>query len=876
MVVSWPFHGRAAELDRARRALTGRAAAGSAPAGPRGVLLVGAAGAGKSWLIDEVRRTLPEPAALLVAEGSEAARGTPLGALAPLLPQRMAPEGNRWRWAADALAGAVICVDDAHLLDPMSAALLQRLVRDGQVRLLAAVRAGAGAPEGLRRLTEDRLLDRLELPPFTPAETAALLTAALGAVADRAATRLHERSQGNPLLLRELVLGAVDGGELCLEDGQWGTPPGLVPGPPSARIADLVENRVGGYGQTRPELREVLEIVAFGQPLEISLLLGMADAAVVEEAEARGLLAVADEGRRTYVRTAHPLYAEVAAARCPRVRSRRHHQALVRAVETAGARRAGDTLRIAEWRLAGGMTEDPAPLLAGARDAWAEYDTAAAARLAAAARDCGGGTEAALLLAEALSWAERYEEAEQVLWECAGSPMSELHRIRYAVLRAHGLSWGLRSFAAAEQVLREVESQVTDPVLRWEAGARRVALVGAQGDYGAALELAAGLFVEGAGGGETRRTGALLTTTAVAHAYTGRPEEARREVLRAGELLGREPAEVLALRLAQFAAEFWAGRLDGADRAADGFAELLLRRGDWPVAERSVDALYGAVLLWRGRPGPALTRFRAGIAARGTGYYDTSHLGGAAHAAALTGDVARSEAYLAAADRGAACAPVVFDRWTELARPWVAAAGGRVTRAVELARSAAEGARTAGLPGFELLALHDAARLGGVAGARAVADRMRAVASVHEGALAVACAAHVAALAGRSGPGLWEAAGEFERLGYGLFAAEAAAGAAGVALGGAAARAAAARAHALAARCTGLSPSAVPALAGLAAPALTPREREIAALAAQGLASRAIAGRLSLSPRTVDNHLTSIYAKLGIPGRTDLAAVLAP
>ncbi|MBW5487230.1 hypothetical protein GPJ59_36875, partial [Streptomyces bambusae] len=56
---------------------------------------------------------------------------------------------------------------------------------------------------------------------------------------------------------------------------------------------------------------------------------------------------------------------------------------------------------------------------------------------------------------------------------------------------------------------------------------------------------------------------------------------------------------------------------------------------------------------------------------------------------------------------------MVFDQWTELARPWVAAAGGRVTRAVELARTVADGARAAGLTGFELPALHGVARLGG-------------------------------------------------------------------------------------------------------------------------------------------------------------------
>ena len=51
---------------------------------------------------------------------------------------------------------------------------------------------------------------------------------------------------------------------------------------------------------------------------------------------------------------------------------------------------------------------------------------------------------------------------------------------------------------------------------------------------------------------------------------------------------------------------------------------------------------------------------------------------------------------------------------------------------------------------------------------------------------------------------------------------------------------------------------------------LTPREREIASLAAQGLSSNEIAQRLFLSPRTVNNHLQSTYTKLGIRGRREL------
>ena len=51
---------------------------------------------------------------------------------------------------------------------------------------------------------------------------------------------------------------------------------------------------------------------------------------------------------------------------------------------------------------------------------------------------------------------------------------------------------------------------------------------------------------------------------------------------------------------------------------------------------------------------------------------------------------------------------------------------------------------------------------------------------------------------------------------------------------------------------------------------LTPREREVAALARRGLPTTEIAGRLHLSERTVESHLARIYAKLGVSGRREL------
>ncbi|MGA9692271.1 MAG: helix-turn-helix transcriptional regulator, partial [Pseudonocardiaceae bacterium] len=54
---------------------------------------------------------------------------------------------------------------------------------------------------------------------------------------------------------------------------------------------------------------------------------------------------------------------------------------------------------------------------------------------------------------------------------------------------------------------------------------------------------------------------------------------------------------------------------------------------------------------------------------------------------------------------------------------------------------------------------------------------------------------------------------------------------------------------------------------------LTPRELEIARLAASGLSSRAIAARLVVAVRTVDNALGQVYAKLGIGRRNELASI---
>jgi DNA-binding CsgD family transcriptional regulator len=207
-----------------------------------------------------------------------------------------------------------------------------------------------------------------------------------------------------------------------------------------------------------------------------------------------------------------------------------------------------------------------------------------------------------------------------------------------------------------------------------------------------------------------------------------------------------------------------------------------------------------------------------------------------------------------------------------VAAGWARAAAGRTGEAIAAALAAAEHARARGIRAWEAVALHTAVRFGGAGPAVAPLEE---VAALMGSPLVDAFATHAAAAAAADAAGLDRVVALFEGLDARLQAAEAAAQSAAIhdrRGDSAAAFRAMTRCRSLAASCEG---ARTPALRlGMRAPWLTAREHEVAALAAGGLTSRAIAEHLVVSPRTVESHLYRIYAKLGVSDRGQLAEVL--
>ncbi|MFJ8630242.1 LuxR C-terminal-related transcriptional regulator [Streptomyces sp. NPDC093568] len=346
----WPFTGREDELELVRGALA---------AGRQGIVITGPAGSGRTRLVAEAVR------------GTDFARvaGTPetrtlrFAAFAHLVPETASLHG-----AFQHLSGVrLLLVDDAHLLDDASAALVHQLAVHGRTRLLVVTTDGAPAPGAITRLWTGDLLPRLTLEPLPREETARLLAAEAGGAGLEQLTvnRLHHLCQGDLRLMRDLVGAIRERGLLSrvpeADEREWRGPVPVT--------ATVRERTAHVLDRARTEERAILERLAFAEPLPLDLEADRLGLRAVEHLEADALVHVDDQGA---VRLAHPLHGPVLRAAAGGLRARRlsrtpeqcrpaldaERAALSRRIERADVR--ATPAPVGEWLVAEG-----APVPAG-------------------------------------------------------------------------------------------------------------------------------------------------------------------------------------------------------------------------------------------------------------------------------------------------------------------------------------------------------------------------------------------------------------------------------------------------------------------------------------------------------------------------------
>jgi DNA-binding NarL/FixJ family response regulator len=855
---AWPLVGRDRELE----------AIASARADPRchGVVVIADAGVGKSRLAREVLDIAERDGAFVGwVQATRSAAAVPLAAVADLVPDDVRSDDivaliGRSREKLRARAGSrqvVIGVDDAQLLDPVSAALVLHWATSSSAFILATVRAGTPCPDAIVSLWKDDTARRMELAYLTDDAVRSLVEAALGDPVEEAALDwVAELSRGNVLYVRELVRGAVEEGALVRSSGFW-----RLQGRPTASpsLVDLIAQRMDSL---TADHRHAIELLALGEPLALAEIGGLTSEDTLLEAESHGLIATnGDE-----VRLAHPLYGETVRATLPPLRARSLRMQLVDVLERRDAFGSDDALRAARLRLDARAALSADLAIRGARAANSAGDPdlgAELARLAGAETDLVAG----MLLAQSHMMRNRYEEAEAALAAVEPLAPGDPNARDYLRQRLSLYQWGLRRAGDVDALLDRARSWSPDS--GWRRFTDRIrATYGALRDgFDSPLDPADRADDPGVSDEARRNLAAMRTISAflsgqgdsaAAAAFAARPSAPLRDFADAAALgtlslisleTGHRWGEV-----EQYMSAVMRDAVRGHDHAAAGLSAFTLahlhflraryRDATRWLAEAEIHFQqqdpFGVML--------SVWALRVGIACF-TGDFDGTMAA-----------VVRMRAFCESHE------PLPVQRvLVRRAEGWAL----RMRNATDAGRRLLEDAASMEdeMVGLAPQLAYDALRAGAPA-----ASHLERMAARCESRLVTAYAQHGSAKAARDGAALMEAAEEMAAIGALAYAVEAAGDAATAFLSAGrqdSARRAATRARQLHIPGQGAE---LPRIDGLdtATVELTRREAQLIDLASQGLGNAEIADRLVLSVRTVETHLYRGMQKLGIKDRRDL------
>lgn len=826
----------------------------------RSVVVTGPAGIGKTRALRDVGEALADQGvAVLRAVASPVAGRIPLGAIAPLLPiEVVSLPASAARIAAvsawfAALHGPVaLVIDEAEHLDDESTVVVHHLVAGDDVAVLAAVRshdASARPPVQLERLVRDGQMDTAWLPPLDEHEVGSALAHRLDGVVAAATTRvLHAASEGNPLQLDELVRHNLAAGRITHRAGVWvGTDL-----EPTTTVVELLRVRLAAVA---PATLRALRLVAFAGPLHEAVLVALAGADAVSDARARELLVSARPG---VLAAGHPMVAEIVVASCATGDQEELLQAAVDAVLATPDAGSEWAVPLASWVLAladRGVVE-PDRLVRVATRMVANLRPDLGERLALAAASAGDERARALVARTRAMQGREADEPDVSATEAFEAAVGSLEAF---IL---GFVDGATCRAAFDRAMTVAAGGDRDELLVLDAA---FSMYSGRSADSAIEQLTAAVHAH---------DGEQLACIAGANAIVGLTEVGRfHAALAVGEVMARSGAGDNAYHAVQMSFST-AESLHRLGRRADALALADERLVHGPGATSPMAAMFGAALVAQvamadGRPDLAAPQLGTMIAAMGG--LDAAGIGSWAERGlrlcrVWSGDRAAADGRLAPVPAHGVfqeCVCRLLEVQTTLA------AGQRRlahTAALDLAHDAA----TLGHWYAALRAAHLACT---VAPTRALADWTADLAARCDGELAAALGQHAGWLARADGAGLDKAGHAFLALGHASLALDAFRRAADElrrAGSPAAARRSAASADELeAAGALPLAPSGRLA----AAHSLTPRELEVAELAAAGLSNRDIATRIGLSARTVETHLQRAYTKLGVHDRAELGVL---
>lgn len=243
--------------------------------GPEIALVSGEAGVGKTRLLREFIDALPADVTVLTAQARPGSMGRPFDVIGQLVPDGVDPAAAARELVERAVAqGRTVLVvedlhwadaDSVHFVEQISMLTLPQLVIVGTYRGNDLSRKAPGG-ELVLRLERQHTVEQIRLERLDRSDVAAMLAAiGSGAPSSGAVEAVYRRSSGVPFVVEELV--RCCGPDACIDDLKTAQLPWS--------LDEAVRQQLAGL---TPDERRVVDAMAvFGDPAPFDVLLGVCD-----------------------------------------------------------------------------------------------------------------------------------------------------------------------------------------------------------------------------------------------------------------------------------------------------------------------------------------------------------------------------------------------------------------------------------------------------------------------------------------------------------------------------------------------------------------------------------------------------------------------